>query len=108
MDDLEKLFSEYRESLPDPEPSAAFTPGVWRRIEARRSPIPFLRRTAEAFVALAAVFTLLIGTFLIPRIQNASVYTANYIDVLAAEHNNNETLDFPETARADVNEAAPR
>ena len=107
MEDLEKLFSEYRDSLPDSEPSAAFTPGVWQRIEARRSPLRFLRRMAEAVVAVAALVTLLIGTFLIPRLQNAPVYSATYVDVLAAEHNN-ETLDFADAVRPDAGEATPR
>jgi hypothetical protein len=107
MEDLEKLFSDYRDSLPDPEPSAAFTPGVWQRIEARRSPLRFLRRMAEAFVAVAALVTLLIGTFLIPRLQNAPVYSATYVDVLAADHNN-ETLDYSESTRPDTGEATPR
>lgn len=106
MDELEQLFSQYRESLPDPEPSAMFTPGVWKRIEARRSPIRLVRRMAEAFVAVAAVVTLLIGTFLIPRLQSAPVYSASYIDVLAAEHN--DTLDYADAVRTDPGEAAQR
>lgn len=107
MDYLEQLFSQYRDSLPDPEPSAAFTPGVWRKIEARRPPVRLVRRMTEAFVALAAAVTILIGTFLIPRIQTSPVYSASYIDVLADEHNN-DTLDYPDTARADPSEAVPQ
>jgi hypothetical protein len=106
MDDLEKLFSAYRQALPDPEASADFTPGIWRKIEARRSPVRFLRRMAEAFVTVAALVTLLIGTFLIPSLQRASVYSASYIDVLTADHS---SRDFAEVTHADAfNEAAPR
>lgn len=47
MDDLEQLFAAYREALPDPEPSSAFTPGVWSKIETRRSPLRLLRRLAK-------------------------------------------------------------
>jgi hypothetical protein len=86
MDSLDRLFSEYRDAFPDPEPSAAFTPGIWRRIDARRPPARFVRRMAEAFVALSATVTLLIGLFLIPHFQSAPVYSANYVDVLAADH----------------------
>ena len=100
MEDLDKLFRDYREAIPDVEPSAGFTPGIWRRIEVRRSPVPFLRRMTEAFVAVAAVVTVLIGTFLIPRLQTSAAYTATYIDVLAAEHLN-DTLDANETAHAE-------
>jgi hypothetical protein len=85
MQDLDSLFSAYREAVPDPEPSAGFTPGVWARIEARRSPVRFFRRMAEAFVTVAAVATILIGLFLMPRLQNSVVYSATYVDVLADE-----------------------
>lgn len=85
MHDLDSLFSAYRESMPDPEPSAGFTPGVWRKIEARRSPIRLLRRMTEAFVTVAALATILIGLFLMPKLQNAVVYSATYVDVLDDE-----------------------
>jgi hypothetical protein len=84
MHDLDSLFSAYREAMPDPEPSAGVHAGVWR-IEARRSPVRLLRRMAEAFVTVAAVATILIGLFLMPKLQNSSVYAATYVDVLADE-----------------------
>lgn len=107
MDDLDKLFRAYREALPDPDgASANFTPGIWTRIEARRSPVRFVRRMAEAFVAVAALVTLLIGTLLIPNMQRASVYSASYIDVLSAD---NSSRDLAEVTRADTSsEVAPR
>jgi hypothetical protein len=94
MHDLDSLFSAYREAMPDPEPSAAFTPGVWRKIEARRSPVRLLRRMAEAFVTLAAVATILIGLFLMPKLQNSSVYAATYVDVLADEQNETQFAEL--------------
>ena len=106
MDDLEKLFSAYRDAIPDPEPSSAFTPGIWQKIEARRSPVRLWRRLAEAFVTMAAVVTLLIGTLLIPHLQRAPVYSASYVDVLAAEHS---SQDYAEVVHSDsFSEAAPR
>jgi hypothetical protein len=99
MDELEKLFTAYRDALPDLEPSAAFTPGVWRRIESRRSPMRLLRRMVEALVTVAALVTLLIGTLLIPRFQIAPVYSATYVDVLSAENSN---LDYAEVMRPDA------
>lgn len=105
MDDLERLFSAYREVLPDQEPSPAFTPGMWRKIEARRSPVRLLRRMAEAFVTLAAVLTIVLGTFLIPKIQTAPVYSANYIDILADEQA--EAQQFAEIVRPDLLREAP-
>jgi hypothetical protein len=84
MDDLAKLFEAYRASVPDPDPSPGFTPGVWRRIEAQRSSVTVLRRFAQAFAVTAAAFVLLIGAVVIPRIQRASAFnSASYVDVLA-------------------------
>lgn len=104
MDDLEKLFSTYRDAISDPEPSSAFTPGIWRKIEARRSPVRLWRRTAEAFVAVAALVTLVIGTLLIPRLQRAPIYTASYVDVLAAEHS---SMDYAEAVHPEPFSEAP-
>jgi hypothetical protein len=92
MDQLERLFGQYREALPDPEPSAAFTPGVWQRIEARRSPVRILRRMTEALVTMAAVSALVIS-FVIPRVQSSPVYSATYVDVLAAEQSPDALAD---------------
>lgn len=85
MQDLERLFGAYRDSLPDPEPSAGFTPGIWRRIEARRSPVRMFRRVSEALVAVAALIAVLIAVFVIPQVQKYPVYSATYVDVLVAE-----------------------
>jgi hypothetical protein len=106
MDDLDTLFAAYREALPDPEPSSTFTPGVWRHIEARRSPIRLLRRLAETFVTVAALVTLFIGMLVIPNLQKAPVYSASYVDVLAAENSSQDLADAirPESP----NEALPR
>ncbi len=105
MDDLDQLFRNYRDAIPDPEPSAAFIPGIWQKIEARRSPVRLWRRLAEAFVTVAAVVTVLIGMLVIPHLQKAPVYSAGYVDVLAAEHS---TQDYAEVVHPDSFEATPR
>jgi hypothetical protein len=91
MDDLARLFATYRDAIPDPEPSSDFTPGVWRKIDGRRSSVRLFRRFAEAFVTVAAVLTILISSVLIPHLRKVPVYTATYIDVLAAEHSSEES-----------------
>ncbi len=91
MDELGKLFSAYREAMPDPEPSADFTPGIWRGIDARRSSARVFRRFAQAFVAFAAVLTIVMGVLILPYLQRAPVYSATYIDILAEEHVSEET-----------------
>jgi len=84
---LDEMFRAYRAAVPDPDGSANFMPGLWQRIEARQnSSRMFLQRLTGAFVAAAAVITLLMAAVLIPRYQNSQVYTATYVDVLAAEH----------------------
>ncbi len=85
MHDLDSLFNAYRDALPDPEPTASFTPGVWKKIDARRSPLRLLRRMTEALVVLSTAVAALIGVFLIPQIQRSPVYQATYVDVLASE-----------------------
>ena len=86
MDELTRVLAAYREAVPDPEPGESFMPGLWARIDARRSPVRVLRAFAHAFAVLAAVTVLLIATVLIPRLQTAPVYSASYVDVLENEH----------------------
>jgi hypothetical protein len=86
MDELTKLFAAYKEAVPDPEPGPAFMPELWRRIESCRSPLLVFRRFAQVFATAAVGFALLIGSVVIPRMQNAPVYNASYVDVLANEH----------------------
>lgn len=102
MDELDSLFTAYRNALPDPEPSGEFTPGIWRRIESRRSPVRLFRRLVEGLVTAAALTTILIGTLLIPKLQRSPVYSATYVDVLSAEH----SLDYAEAVSP--GEVAPR
>ncbi len=97
MDDLDKIFAAYRESLPDPEPGADFMPGLWRRIEAKRSPVLVFRRLVQALVT-AAVCVLLAGAVMITRLQKAPVYTATYVDVLENEHASTE-LAYADASR---------
>lgn len=88
-DRLDALWTEYRDACPDPEPSAEFTPKLWQRIEARRTSTTFVfRRVAQVCVMATLAVTVLIGMVVIPRLQNAPVYAATYVDVLAADHPN--------------------
>ena len=85
-DSLDPLWSEYREACPDPEASAGFMPQMWQRIEARRNAISssWFRAWAQVWLATAVALTIVMGAIVIPRLQNAPVYEANYVDVLAA------------------------
>ncbi len=80
---LDALFSAYRDAIPDPDCSAGFMPGVWEQIDRRRN---FGVRFAKGFLSLAAAMSLLLLVILLnPTTQNAAVYTATYIDVLDAD-----------------------
>ncbi|MGA3203449.1 MAG: hypothetical protein ABSF12_13275 [Bryobacteraceae bacterium] len=87
MDDkLDALFAEYRMACPDPEPSADFMPGMWKRIEARRvATVSVFRHWAQACV-VATVALLLIGAVLIPKFQENAASGASYLEALSAEH----------------------
>jgi hypothetical protein len=86
---LDKMFQEYRAALPDPEPGAGFMPGLWQRIEARRvSSLWIFRRLAQVCVGATLALTILMGAFLIPRLEKSPVYSTSYVDELAADHPN--------------------
>jgi len=86
MDDkLDSLLAEYRDACPDPEAGASFMPQLWRKIETRRGvTASLLRRWAEAWVLATVALAILLGVFLIPRLQDPPSYQASYVDVLSA------------------------
>jgi hypothetical protein len=87
---LDTMFQEYHAALPDVEPGARFMPGLWQRIEARRaSSLWIFRRLAQVCVGATLALTIVMGAFLIPRLEKASpVYSSSYVDELAADHPN--------------------
>ena len=87
-DKLDALFAEYRMACPDPEPSADFMPGMWKRIEARRvATVSVFRHWAQVCVMASVALTLLIGAVLIPKFQDKPTpVNASYLEALSAEH----------------------
>ena len=84
---LDALFAEYRSACPDPEPSANFMPGLWKRIEARRTAtISVFRHWAQVCVMATVALTVLIGAVLIPKFQENSAASSSYLGALSAEH----------------------
>jgi uncharacterized membrane protein len=62
-------------------------PGLWKRIEARRSAtVSVFRHWAQACVVATVAITLLIGAVLIPKFQNNAAYSSSYLEALSAEH----------------------
>jgi len=91
MDDkLDALWAEYRESLPDTEPTSNFMPHLWKKIEARRvETTSVFRRLAQICVMATLALTLLMSVVLIPQLQSNEVaYNGSYVDALADQHVN--------------------
>jgi predicted transcriptional regulator len=84
---LSAMFAEYRMACPDPEPSADFMPGMWKRIEARRvATVSVFKHWAQVCVMATVALTLLIGAVLIPKLQENSASSSSYLEALTAEH----------------------
>ncbi len=83
--ELNSLFAEYRESLPDTDASANFMPRLWSRIEAKRSFVYRLRKMSQVAVA-AALAVCLLGGVLLPKAHHDNQLAGTYVDVLAEAH----------------------
>jgi hypothetical protein len=90
MDDkLDALWAEYREAIPDPEPSPNFMPHLWNKIEARRvETTSVFRRLTRICVMATLALTLLMSVVLLPRLQSEVAYNGSYVDILADQHAN--------------------
>jgi len=85
--ELDELFRAYRQSLADVDPSAGFMPGVWEKIEARRSFAFRVTHLARAFLGGTAVlFTLMAGFFVLVENRAAPDPHESYLDSLASAH----------------------
>lgn len=82
---LDKLFSAYRSAFPDPAPSAAFTPGIWNKIEARRRQT-FVMSWTRKLMAASASLCFVFGMVLITPFPNGATPLATYLDSLDDEH----------------------
>ena len=83
---LDRLFAAYREALPDPEPSAAFMPGLWTAIEAQRTFRARFRKLSRVFVTAAGALWLAMATILIVDSAMTQNHKAPDIDLLADSH----------------------
>ena len=79
---LDRLFTEYRNACPDPEPGANFMPALWKRIEARRNPalqwVTLSRRALVGALALCLALGVVLGTAL----TSSQFYQSTYIEAL--------------------------
>jgi hypothetical protein len=85
-DKLDAVWVAYKDACPDPEASPDFMPKLWGRIEARRAAtLSIFRRLSQVCVMATVALTLLMTVVLIPHLQKLPVYSATYVDVLAAD-----------------------
>lgn len=83
---LDELWAAYRGACPDPEASQDFMPGLWQRIEARRSPFILWQRWGRRFVAVSCGACLLfLGLAMLKPLQQSAYYETTYLDSLAAD-----------------------
>lgn len=88
---LDRVFRDYREACPDPDGSAEFMPGLWRKIEAKRSFAQRLRHLTRVFVTASAAACLAMSMMLVPHVSSGPSHS--YLDLLDDEHYH-ETLSL--------------
>lgn len=77
--ELEALFASYRNSIEVPEATPDFMPGLWNRIEQRRSVTYSFRRLASGFVTAAAALCL---AMTLAMWSPSHISASTYVDVL--------------------------
>src|SRR3954468_9538917 len=84
---VDELFLRYRNSCPDPEPSADFMPKLWKSIERRRGFWFTFQQLARVLVTASAAACLILAALNVvgdTRSATATRY-GSYIDVLSAD-----------------------
>jgi len=97
---LDGVFGRYHAACPDVEPSVNFMPGLWQKIEARRSfwwVFQGLARTAMA--GCAALVLVLLALNLVSSGQ--ALVSPSYADALAADHSAEKTY-YAESVRLPI------
>jgi hypothetical protein len=79
--ELDALFASYRNAIEVPDATPDFMPGLWKRIDQRRTATYSFRRLASGFVTAAAAFCLMMSLAMWSPPQQFPAGT--YVDVLA-------------------------
>lgn len=98
-DNLNQLFADYRQACPDFEGSAAFTPQLWQKIEARRGFSTRLRRFAQVVVSASAALSLAMAVLLVTPVSQPNNSTT-YLEILDEEQPH-ETLAYADVEQPD-------
>jgi hypothetical protein len=77
--ELDALFASYRNAIEVPDATPDFMPGLWKRIDQRRSATYSFRRLASGFVTAAAALCLVMSLAMWSPQQSPA---GTYVDVL--------------------------
>lgn len=99
--ELNSLFTAYREAISAPEASPDFMPGLWGKIEAKRSFVYRLKRTSQLAVAAALAACVLTGVLFTPFTHRDTQLAGTYVDMLAEAHAD-DTLAATDGVRLDL------
>jgi hypothetical protein len=85
--ELDEFFLKYRNSCPDPEPSADFMPKLWKSIDKRRGFLFTFQQLARVLVTASAAACLILAALNVVGDNRSTVMTryGNYTDVLSAD-----------------------
>lgn len=105
-DRLDALFAAYREACPDPESGADFMPGLWRRIEAARTPVFAWAMWSRRVLVMAAALCVLLAVVWVSPLQGPGVfYQATYVETLNEEFENSSLAALHPVTHAEQREA---
>jgi hypothetical protein len=103
--ELDELFRAYRQSFGDVDATSEFMPGVWAKIEARRSFAFRVRHLARAFLgATAVLFTLMAGFFMLVENRTSLDPHESYIDSLASAHASDSMIEAMHAETGETNQ----
>lgn len=105
---LQELFRQYRDACPTPEPGPNFMPLVWRKIDARQANNSLFGRMARGFATAAFALSCILALFLALPGGQSAFETGTYVDVLAADHANENALYFDAVHLSPVRDTVER
>ena len=79
------LMSLYREACDSPQGGTNFMPGLWTKIDAKRSRTVRFERAARSLFAAAVGLSLVLGAFLfMPSQQPSAFFSNSYVEEIAS------------------------
>ena len=100
-DRLDALFAAYRSAFEPVEVSVNFMPELWQKIDRVQSHTFSFRRIARGFLSAATALSIAMATLVVMPAWHASpVYSATYVETLAAHSDTLDTVDvtLPDSA----------